>query len=109
MGILAHRAGRASDISWGVLAVVLVLTALMVPRVFAPVRRGWLRIGHWLGLIVNPIVLGAVYGAVFIPFGALMRLFRRDPMARSFDPAARSYWIERQPEPNIADNLKEQF
>jgi hypothetical protein len=107
--VLAHRAGRGSDVVWAILAIVLVLTALIIPRVLAPARRGWLKIGHWLGFVINPIVLGAVYGAVFIPFGALMRLFRSDPMARRFDPAAKSYWIERQPTDNIADNLKEQF
>jgi Saxitoxin biosynthesis operon protein SxtJ len=109
LSVFAYRAGRASDIVWAILAIGLVLTALIIPRVLAPARRGWLRIGHALGFVVNPIVLGVVYGAVFIPFGALMRLFRSDPMARRFDPAAKSYWIERQPGDAIADSLKEQF
>jgi hypothetical protein len=109
LGAFAYRAGRGSDVVWAILAVVLLLIALVVPRLLAPARRGWLKIGRWLGLVVNPIVLGIVYGVVFVPFGALMRLFRRDPMARDFDPAAKSYWIERKPGDSIADSLKEQF
>jgi hypothetical protein len=108
-GILAYRAGRGSDIAWALAAIVLVAIAVVVPGALAPVRRGWLRIGHWLGAVINPIVLGLVYAVVFIPFGVLMRLFRRDPMARRFDPAATSYWIERKPASNIADSLKDQF
>jgi hypothetical protein len=107
--VLAHRAGRGSDVFWAIATSVLVVIALVAPRVLAPARDGWLRIGHWLGVVINPIVLGLVYAVVFIPFGVLMRLFRRDPMARRFDPAAASYWIERKPASNIADSLKDQF
>jgi hypothetical protein len=108
-GIVAYQAGRGSDIVWATLAAAFVVTALVAPRILAPARRGWLKIGHWLGFAINPVVLGVVYGVVFIPFGAVMRLFRRDPMARGFDPAAKSYWIERKPGGNVADSLKEQF
>lgn len=106
---LAYRAGRESEVVWAIAAGVLVLIALVIPRVLAPARRGWLAIGHWLGVVINPIVLGAVYVVAFIPFGTLMRLFGRDPMARRFDPGATSYWIERKPTATAADGLKDQF
>jgi hypothetical protein len=77
--------------------------------VLAPVRRGWLKVGHWLGVFINPLVLGAVYAGMFIPVGGLMRLFRRDPMARGYDPAAKSYWINRKAEIGTAESLREQF
>jgi hypothetical protein len=108
-GVLAYRAGRGSDIAWAVAAIVLVAIALVVPGVLTPARRGWLGIGHWLGVVINPIVLGAVYVVVFVPFGLVMRLFGRDPMARRFDPAAASYWIARKPSGNVADGLRDQF
>jgi Saxitoxin biosynthesis operon protein SxtJ len=107
--IFAYRAGRSSDIVWAVLAFAFVLAALVVPRVLAPARRGWLKIGHWLSFVINPIVLGAVYCVVFIPFGFAMRLFGRDPMARRFDPAAKTYWVEGRPADDVAARLKEQF
>jgi hypothetical protein len=107
--VLAYRAGRGSGVAWALAASALAMIALFMPAVLAPARRGWLKIGHWLGVVINPVVLGVVYAAVFIPLGALMRLFGRDPMARRFDPAATSYWIERKPANNIADSLKEQF
>jgi hypothetical protein len=109
LGVLSYRAGRATDAVWATLAVIFLLTVMVVPRVLAPVRRGWLKIGHWLGVVMNPVVLGAVYAGMFIPIGGLMRLFRRDPMARGSDPAAKSYWINRKVEIGTADSLREQF
>jgi hypothetical protein len=108
--VLAYGVGRSSDIIWGCLAVVLLAVALFAPRTLAPARRGWLKIGHWLSLVINPLVLAIVYVAVFIPFGALLRLRRHDPMHRDYDPAATSYWIDRKASAAaVADSLKEQF
>ena len=80
-----------------------------MPRVLAPVRRAWVKLGYWLGFITNPLILGGIYAIVFIPVGGLMQLFRRDPMARTFDPAAASYWISRTVEPATPESLRDQF
>lgn len=109
LAVMSYRVGRPTAIIWASSTIVFLIVALTVPRVLAPARRGWLSVGHWLGLIVNPFVLGAVYAGMFIPVGLLMRLFGRDATRRKFDPAAASYWIDRNEEPAGADNLKEQF
>jgi len=54
-------------------------------------------------------VLTIVCAVVFIPFGALLRLRRHDPMGPSFDPTATSYWLDRKAgTASTADRLKEQ-
>ena len=108
--VLAYRAGRSSEYVWAGLAVASLAVALVAPRVLEPARRGWLKIGHWLSLVINPLVLAIVYVVVFIPFGALLRLRRHDAMGRSYDPAATSYWIDRTAgTASAAERLKEQF
>jgi hypothetical protein len=108
--VLAYRAGRSSDTVWAVLAVAFVAVAWLAPRVLVPAQRGWLKIGHWMSLVINPLVLAILYVVVFIPFGALLRLRRHDPMGRNYDPAATSYWIARKAGASTAaDSLKEQF
>jgi Saxitoxin biosynthesis operon protein SxtJ len=109
IGLLAYRAGRASDVIWMILAAIFLPAALLVPRVLAPARRGWLKLGSLLGKVINAVVLGVVYSAVFIPISGLMRLLGRDAMARRWNPAAKSYWISRTPGPPTAESLKEQF
>jgi Saxitoxin biosynthesis operon protein SxtJ len=109
LGALAYWENRPSYIVWAGLAALFLLISLLLPRVLAPLRRGWLRIGQVLGRIMNPLVLAVVYAAVIIPVGGLMRLFHRDALARSRPPAAASYWIARTGEEISADRLKDQF
>jgi hypothetical protein len=108
LGVLAYRAGEGRDLFWGALAAFFLLIALIFPRVLAPARLGWLKLGHRLSWLMNPLILGIVYAIVFIPTGALMRLFRRDRMGRRYEAAAASYWVERSGSRG-ADDLKEQF
>lgn len=63
----------------------------------APLNRAWMKFGELLGRIVSPIVLGAIFFAVFAPVGIVMRLAGRDAMARRWNPAARTYWVKREP------------
>lgn len=108
-GVLSHRAGLGAKVFWTALAVGILLAALAMPRLLAPARRAWGKLGYWLGFITNPLILGAIYVIVFIPVGGLMRLFRRDSMARTFDRAAASYWINRAVEQATPESLREQF
>jgi hypothetical protein len=50
-----------------------------------------------MNAVVSPVVLGAIFFGVFTPAGFVMRLVGRDAMARRFDPAAKSYWVKRDP------------
>jgi hypothetical protein len=108
LGVLAYRAGGGRDLFWGALATFILLIALILPRVLAPARVGWLKLGHRLSWLINPLILGIVYIIVIIPISAVMRLFRRDPMARRYEAAAASYWIKRGGS-GWPDDLKEQF
>jgi hypothetical protein len=109
LGVLAYWGDRPSYIPWTGVAALFLLISLSVPRVLAPLRRGWLRIGGVLGRIMNPLVLAVVYAAVIIPLGGLMRLFRRDALARRRAPGVASYWVARTGEKMSADSLKDQF
>ena len=82
---------------WAVGAAVVILAlALLWPRALAPANRVWLRIGLLLHIIVNPIVMGAVFYLVVTPFGLVMRLRRSELTAiRRPDKAAATYWIPR--------------
>jgi len=38
-----------------------------------------------------------IFFGVFTPTGMVMRIIGRDAMARKLDPAAKSYWVKRNP------------
>jgi saxitoxin biosynthesis operon SxtJ-like protein len=79
-----------------------------MPRVLAPLKRLWLKLGHVLHVVVSPVILTAVYLLVFIPVGAIIRLFGKDLLGLKHDRGRQSYWIERTGGP-APESLKDQF
>jgi hypothetical protein len=84
--------------SW-LLALAAVTAAVTLARDawLTPLNRAWMKFGELLGRVVSPLVLGVIFFGVFAPVGAVMRLCGRDAMCRRYDPAAKSYWVKRDP------------
>lgn len=76
-----------------ILAIVLGLWGIILPATLAPVHRVWMKLAHGLGWINTRIILSAVFFLLFFPFGVIMRLVAKDPMARHFDKSAASYRV----------------
>jgi len=81
------------------LAVVLILPALVAPRALAPAHRAWMALGSALGWVNTRIVLGLIFFGMITPMALVLRLARRDPMQRAFDPNATTYRVPRRPRP----------
>jgi Saxitoxin biosynthesis operon protein SxtJ len=97
---------------WPVLAGLAVLTALvtlLAPGVLTPLNRAWMKLGDLMGRVVNPIVLGILFYGVITPFGVARQLFGADPMKRKFEPALKTYWVDRDPPGPAADSFPNQF
>ena len=105
---LSYWAHGHAYVFWGSAGTLLLVLALAIPRVLAPLKRLWLKLGKLLHVIVSPVILTAVYFLVFIPIGAIIRLFGKDLLALKHDPAAASYWIARTSGPT-PESLKDQF
>lgn len=48
-----------------------------------------------IGLVVLPLLIGAIYYGVFTPMGLVFRLIGRDVMGRKFDRGTATYWRDR--------------
>lgn len=92
-----------------VLALATAIVTIAKDSWLTPLNRGWMKLGELLGRVVSPIVLGAVFFGLFTPVGLLMRAFGRDAMRRRFEPAARSYWLERDPPGPADDSYRNMF
>ncbi len=102
---------HANGPRWWSLAIALALLAVALarPALLAPLNRVWMRFGLLLHRIVNPVVMGLLFYLVLTPFGFVLRMLGKDPLRRSFDPTARSYWIPRSPPGPLPDTMKNQF
>jgi len=93
------------------LAVAAIFAALawLLPAVLRPLNLLWFRFGLLLHKIVNPVVMGAIFFAVILPSGLLMRVFRKDPLKLKRDPNAITYWTRRDPPGPTGESLKHLF
>jgi hypothetical protein len=77
--------------SWAlIVGVLLILPALLAPRILAPVYRIWMTVGEALGWINTRILLGVVFYGLITPMGLIRRLRTEDPMRRRHDPVRRA-------------------
>lgn len=91
------------------LAALLTLSALVLPRVLAPVAWLWLGLGRVLHVVVSPIIMAVVYGLAVIPTGLYVRLSGKDPLRLKYDPGASTYWVPRDPPGPDPKSLPQQF
>jgi len=68
-----------------------------------------MRLAELLHRVVSPIALGIMFFCVLTPTAVLIRMTGRDAMKRRFDPAASTYWIERDPPGPDPAGLPNQF
>jgi hypothetical protein len=66
-------------------------------------------LGLLMAKVVSPIALGILFYLVFMPVGLVMRLSGKDPLRLKFDPAAKSYWIDREPPGPPPNSMTNQF
>ena len=97
-------------IPWVALGVAVILAAvsLIAPGLLKPVNILWFRLGLLLHRIVNPIVMFAVFALVFVPGGAIMRLWR-DPLRSKRTTGESTYWIEREASAGSEGSMTNQF
>jgi hypothetical protein len=85
----------------GRVAALVGLVLMAAYYALPPIRRamyvGWMYLFFPLGFVLAHVVLAIIYFLVLTPVGLVMRLFRRDPMQRSLDRDADTYWEARDP------------
>jgi hypothetical protein len=77
------------------LSGTFLLITLARPSLLHGLNRMWTGIGILLGKVVNPIVTGLLFYAVFTPVAVVLRWAGKDPLRVSFDRGAKTYWLDR--------------
>lgn len=109
LGALSLYNGAARWHYWLPLAGIFAVLAFAAPKLLTPLNGLWAKFGLLLHAVVSPIFLGLIFYLCIMPVGLLMRLSGKDPMNRRLDPAAKSYWIIRDPPGPSSETFKNQF
>ena len=98
-------------IIWTYIFSLLSLSFLIItffkPHILFPLNVMWMRVGLFLGMIVNPIVMSIIFFGIFTPIAKLMRLKGRDELRLKFNHK-QSHWITRT-ESFKTESFKHQF
>ena len=81
--------------AFGSLTLTLTLAGLLLPTIARRFHLFWMRVALALGYINSRILLSLMFYGMFMPYGFLSRLFKRDPLNRR-SAARESYWTPRE-------------
>jgi hypothetical protein len=90
-----YQTGSIDTARWFWLAAVSVGgLGLLVPAAVRPLYVGWIVLAFPIGWTVSHVLLGAIYYLILTPVGLILRLVGHDPMNRTLEPDAETYWVE---------------
>ena len=90
-----------------VLSLIFLLVSFVKPKILLPLNKAWMRLGLFLGSIVNPIIFGLIFFGLFFPFAITMRLFGRDHLHLKCKKKE-SHWVD--PDENsLSSSFKKQY
>jgi hypothetical protein len=86
-----------------------LITALLHPSLLKSLNRYWLKLGLLLHRFVNPIIMGLLFFAVFVPIGLIMRAWGKDFMRLRRKGDDESYWVMRKDIVQTIHSMRNQF
>jgi hypothetical protein len=95
---------------WWAVAAAAAFAAIGIaaPRLLHPLNRLWFTFGLVLHRIVSPVIMAVMFFGVVLPT-LLVRAFGKDLLRLKRDPAAKSYWIARDPPAPEPGSMSKQF
>jgi hypothetical protein len=86
-----------------------LLLALVRPRLLHPLNRLWTRLAVLISKVTNPIMTGLMFYVLFTPVAIVLRLLGKDLLRLKGQPAAKTFWIPREPPGPAPETMRNQF
>jgi len=100
--------GRPVRFAWLAASATVLLVTLVRPSLLHPANRLWTGLGLLLGKVMNPLITGLLFFAVFTPVALFLRWRKKDLLALVRNPEAETYWVTRTA-PNEPSSMVNQF
>lgn len=85
------------------------LLLLALPIQFKWLYTGWVKIGHFIGRIINAFLMIAAYYLVMTPSGLLKKIISGTPLILKFEKDRDSYWVEREEPLQAKDRFEKRY
>jgi hypothetical protein len=78
--------------------LVVGAAGVFLPKAVKPLFRGLTIMAAPIGMVIGEFAMLLIYFGVFLPFGLVFRIVKRDALQLKFDRKATTYWQpKRQP------------
>jgi hypothetical protein len=104
-----HRGATMTFYAVVIVSLIFAVVTLVAARLLRPLNLIWLKFGLLLHKVVNPVIMGLLFFAVFTPMGVAMRAIGVDLLRLKRKHATETYWISRRSEAIQDSSMKNQF
>jgi hypothetical protein len=99
----------SSYAAWLTAAVVFSALGFFAPRLLLPVWRGWMKLAHYLSIVMTTVILSLAWCIGFLPVAGMLKVLRIKPMDLSYRSSATTYWETRDPKYDDFKRLELQY
>ena len=104
-----HNAAASITFSWAAVGVCFYFFCSFFPKAARPLWSGWMKLAHYLGLVMTTVITSLLWVCLFIPTSLVLRVLGKRVMDLRYKADVESYWEDRKPEKHDFKLLEKQF
>ena len=105
IGLYTYLNGRNISFIFIILRLIFLILGLLNSKILNPLNKLWFKFGLFLGKIISPVVMSAIFFLVVTPTGLIMKLMKKDILNLKFNKN-KTYWVEKK---GPKSEMKNQF
>lgn len=105
-----YRYGVSTQsLAWALSGIVIGILGYRAPRLLHPLWKGWMKLAHYLSLVMTFVIMSLTWTIGFVPMAMLLKVLRIKTMDLSYKSGATTYWETRDPKFDDFKRLEQQF
>ena len=106
----AYKGHTLSSVSiWVGAATIMAGLGYVAPAALKPAWRAWMKLAHYLSIVMTSVIMGLTWMFGFIPMALLVRALGIKVVDQSYGGDAATYWVKRDPKYDDFKRLKQQY
>jgi len=89
-----------------VVSFIFIALSILKPELLTQFYKIWMKIGNFIGNIISKVMISVLFFLIFTPIAIILRLAGKDLLNKKISKSQKSYWIEREVQP---ESMKNQF
>ena len=97
------------SISWTFAGIIIAILGYRAPRVLYPLWKGWMKLAHYLSVVMTFVIMLLTWVIGFVPMAILLKTLRVKRIDLSYKSGVETYWETRDSKYDDFKRLELQF